>query len=76
MLKQYHLSLLADDVAFPVAVYEPTTDAAESPFRQEEDVAITLERKHGLLLRLLRNWRGRGHLPLRHGRASRNPPNY
>lgn len=37
-------------MALFVAVDEPTTHTAQSPFRQEEDVAITFERKHGLLL--------------------------
>ncbi len=50
MLKQYHFSLLADNVTVSVAVKHPAAHAAQSPFRQEEDVAITLERKHGLLL--------------------------
>ena len=50
MLKEDCVALSADDMALLVAVYHPATHTAQSPFRQEEDVAVTLERKHGLLL--------------------------
>jgi hypothetical protein len=56
VLKENHPLLSANDMAFLVAVNHATAHAAEPPFRKEEDVAITLERKHGLLL-VKEQWR-------------------
>jgi hypothetical protein len=58
MLKQCHLPLSTDNMTILVTVNHPAALAAQSPFRKEEDVAVTLKRKHGLFLWLSMNWRG------------------
>lgn len=50
MLPETLVAVKANDIRRVVEAHHTTTLAAQSPFRQEEDVAVTLRCEHGLLL--------------------------